>query len=452
MQEMDVEQVMARIRDSISARRSVEKGGEIPQGVAPNGHEPADVAHLDSLCDIRKIEFTSHRPVVGWVVVVLKKILRKLLTPILERQIAYNEAGVQAIESLQRQLRREVGVKSQEVVAAESRLREVLTTHGHDMVAIRATVAQALQAIQALQALPAPPTRDEITANQSHAIREMSEAVYLRIARAERKLRRILHVLEADRPRESTAAETSVEETPRPPLRELEPEFDYAGFEDRYRGSEEDIKGRQQIYVKYYQGRADVLDIGCGRGEFLDLLREHDIKARGIDLDLDMVLACRDKGLDVARTDAFAYLAALPDDSLGGVFAAQVIEHLRPRRVIELVKLCQRKLAPGAALVLETPNPACLMVFADSFYRDLSHEQPIHPETMKFLLEATGFQGVELAFLAPVEAAQRLPRLELPGGAHDDFNRGIDRLNTLLFGPRDYAVIGRKGWMARPDA
>jgi SAM-dependent methyltransferase len=178
-------------------------------------------------------------------------------------------------------------------------------------------------------------------------------------------------------------------------------------------------------------------------------MRESGIRARGVDLDLDMILLCREKGLDVSAQDAFAYLRALPDDSLGGIFAAQVIEHLHPLRVIELVNLCHRKLGPGGVLIVETPNPKCLMVFADTFYKDPSHVQPAHPDTMQFLFEALNFHQVELRFLGPVDPFMRIPSLQAPGADFARFNEGIDRLNTLLFGFQEYAVIGQKS-LARP--
>jgi O-antigen chain-terminating methyltransferase len=158
-----------------------------------------------------------------------------------------------------------------------------------------------------------------------------------------------------------------------------------------------------------------------------------------------MILLCREKGLNAVLGDAFAHLGALPDDSVGGVFAAQIIEHFSPRRIIELVKLCHRKLAPGGALVLETPNPTCLMVFANSFCKDPSHVQLAHPDTMEFLLETTGFHEIEVKFLAPVDPALRIPPLEIAGADVERFNGGIERLNALLYGFQDYAVIGRKG-------
>jgi len=243
---------------------------------------------------------------------------------------------------------------------------------------------------------------------------------------------------------EGTAARFELKKVPR---QALEADFDYFGFEERFRGSEEEIKERQRIYVEYFKGQENVLDIGCGRGEFLELLKEAGIQAKGVDLDLDMVLYCRDKGLEVVKEDAFAYLESLPDASLGGIFAAQVIEHLESNRIIQLVKLCHRKLRPGGVLILETPNPQCLMVFAQCFYMDFTHTWPIHPEALKFLLGSQGFRDVELKFTSPVDPSLRIPLLTDPsllGPEGERFNRSIAYLNELLYGYQDYAVIARK--------
>ena len=299
--------------------------------------------------------------------------------------------------------------------------------------------------------------RQEVLAATSDLYRQLAahlesaRTVDVRLTASERKWRRVVHLLEAGPPETRSDARGLGDGSTLPPA-ELEPEFDYAGFEDRFRGSEADIKERQRIYLPYFEGAANVVDVGCGRGEFLELLRESGIKAQGVDVDLDMVLLCRDKGLDAVREDAFAHLAARADAAVGGVFSAQFIEHLDPRRIVALVKLAHRKLAPGGWLVLETPNPACLMVFADSFYRDFSHVRPIHSETMKFLLEATGFGEVEVKSLAPVDPALRVPPIQSNDPTLAPFNEGIERLNALLFGFQDYAVIGRKGWASRPDA
>jgi O-antigen chain-terminating methyltransferase len=225
----------------------------------------------------------------------------------------------------------------------------------------------------------------------------------------------------------------------------------YVRFEDRHRGTREDIRHRQRAYLDLFASVGRVLDVGCGRGEFLELCREAGIEARGIDVDPAMVARCREAGLAAEQADALVYLEAEPDGGLGGIFCAQVIEHLPPEALIALVRLAHRKLRPGGVLLCETPNPACLTVFSGAFYVDLSHVKPIHPEAARFVLEAAGFQDVEVRYVNPVPPDGKLQRLEpfwymrryeevLLGQLNDNF----ERLNQLLWGAQDYAVIGRR--------
>jgi 2-polyprenyl-3-methyl-5-hydroxy-6-metoxy-1,4-benzoquinol methylase len=353
-----------------------------------------------------------------------------------------------------------------QLTAFEQRMRQrddMLTAHAEAMQAVQAQLTAHAEAIQAGQAQLTAfeqrmRQRDDMLTAHAEAMQEHLDerienldqqqkiglqSMRERVSKAERKLRRVLYVLTDDQ----KAGERLKIERQAMPSQALEPNFDYFGFEEKFRGSAEDIKARQRAYVEYFQGQNDILDIGCGRGEFLELLREAGIKVKGVDLDLDMVLYCREKGLNVIQEDGFAYLDSLPDEALGGVFAAQVIEHLESKQIIELVKLCQRKLRPGGILILETLNPKCLMIFAESFYMDFSHIKPIHPEAMKFLLESTGFLNIELKFSAPVEPSKRLlafPDLEAFGTTLKTFNHSLEQLNELLYGFQDYAVIGRK--------
>jgi SAM-dependent methyltransferase/exonuclease VII small subunit len=221
----------------------------------------------------------------------------------------------------------------------------------------------------------------------------------------------------------------------------------YVGFEDAFRGSSEDIQRRLQDYLPIFAGASDVLDIGCGRGEFLALLREHGITARGIDLNDAMVAVCREKGFQADRADALSCLRGVPPGSLGGLFAAQVVEHLEPAYLTRLLEAAFDALRPGAPIVLETINPACWLAFFESYIRDITHVRPLHPDTLKFLLIASGFQQIEIRYRAPYpehEKLQRLPTSEAMKDAIDTLNGNVDKLNGLLFTHLDYAAVGRR--------
>ena len=230
----------------------------------------------------------------------------------------------------------------------------------------------------------------------------------------------------------------------------------YIGFEDVFRGRHEDIAERQRSYLRYFEGVAEVVDLGCGRGEFLELLREQGIPARGVDANPEMVARGAERGLDVARADALGYLRALPDASVGGLFSAQVVEHLEPRYLARLLAAMHRVLRPGGRAVIETINPASWSAFFSAYLRDVTHRQPLHPDTLQHLLRAAGFTAVEVVYRSPPPAASRLQRLPVdpalaatPAGAAlcelaGAFNRNVDRLNGLLFAEQDYAAIATR--------
>ena len=228
--------------------------------------------------------------------------------------------------------------------------------------------------------------------------------------------------------------------------------FKYLGFEDAFRGSPEEIRSRLASYLPLFEGSTDVLDIGCGRGEFLELLKERGIRARGLDLNHEMVETSRARGLEVAEGDALGYLESLPDGSLGGVFAAQVVEHLDPRYLMRLLETAGHKIRPGGLIVLETINPACWVAFFESFLRDVTHVWPLHPETLQYLVRASGFARVDIEYRSPVADAARLHTVPMPSGEVrtpisdlvDTFNENVAKLNARLFTYQDYAAIGRK--------
>ena len=163
--------------------------------------------------------------------------------------------------------------------------------------------------------------------------------------------------------------------------------------------------------MSYFAGQSNVLDVGCGRGEFLDLLKQQGISSKGLDLNPEMVEVCRSRGLDATAADARSYLQGLPDESLGGLIAVQVIEHLEPAYLTQMLGLAFDKVRPGGRVVLETINPACWVAFFESFIRDLTHVKPIHPETLQYLLQASGFSNVEIVYRAPIAPEGRLQKV-----------------------------------------
>jgi SAM-dependent methyltransferase len=227
--------------------------------------------------------------------------------------------------------------------------------------------------------------------------------------------------------------------------------YKYVGFEDQFRGSREVIRARFESYLPLFEGKADLLDVGCGRGEFLDLLNARGMTARGIDLNHEMAEVCRASGLDVMEADAVGYLSGLEDRSLGGIFSAQVVEHLQPAYLLRFLELAFHKLRPGGRIVLETLNPACWVAFFESYIRDITHVWPLHPDTLKYLVVASGFTRAAIEFRSPVPEQDRLQPIAVPAAAApafsdlaEAFNANVEKLNARMFSYLDYAVIGDK--------
>lgn len=219
--------------------------------------------------------------------------------------------------------------------------------------------------------------------------------------------------------------------------KELErvPDGAYLHFEDAFRGSREDIKRRVAEYLPRLRSSAPILDLGCGRGELLEVLRAAGLNARGVDSNRVAIEECRKLQLDATEGDLFDALAKTPDATLGAVTALHVVEHLPFPLQVKLIEESLRVVRPGGVVIFETPNPRNLLVGATNFYVDPTHQNPVHPQTLHYLFEARGLVQVETLPLHPFPKEMRLA--ETDSGA-------AKIINEYFFGPQDYAVVGRR--------
>ncbi len=228
-------------------------------------------------------------------------------------------------------------------------------------------------------------------------------------------------------------------------------DFNAKAFADTFGGSEDNIKEIYGMFIKYYENRKNVLDIGCGRGYFLDLAEAGSIKAYGIDLSADAVRECVNKGRKAKYADALAHLIETEDSGLDGAFIAHVVEHLSQDYLTGLIRLLGKRLQPGAPLVIITPNIMNIAVSACSFYIDPTHRTHIHPDYLELLLRSNGFEIVEKKWYQPtIPESIKLQKLSSEGmpenltATVERLNENIDKLNAMMYGDRDFAIVARR--------
>ena len=221
--------------------------------------------------------------------------------------------------------------------------------------------------------------------------------------------------------------------------------IDYSEFENAFRGSQQEICNRIKRYLSYFKEGDYVVDLGCGRGEWLGLLEANGIKAIGIDMNPAFINICREKGLHVEECDFFNYLEKLPDASVNGITAIQVIEHITPVELARLVKLCYKKVKFGGHVILETQNPMVVSTMTNYFFIDPTHERPVHPYWIKYLMEKALFTDIALEYPEYAWVIEgSIPSLEGTSDNAATFNYKISYLNNLLYGSTDYAIIAKK--------
>ncbi len=270
----------------------------------------------------------------------------------------------------------------------------------------------------------------DFVAELGRSVTEIQKRLWADLAQVRLEFERLIHT-ELRLLRQRTLATAPLSPAYAPPAPAPPPPLDWLKFADRFRGAEDYVKTQQRFYLPSFTGCRAVVDLGCGRGEFLELLREAGIPARGVDLSDEAVALCRAKGLDVEAADLFLWLETQPADSLDGVFCAQVVEHLPPERLPDLFRLAARVLRRNGRLLVETPNPECLATFTTHYYLDPTHRHPLPPALLVFYFEEHGFGGIEVHRRSP--AWEAMPQLlALP----EDFREAF-------FGGMDYAVVGR---------
>jgi SAM-dependent methyltransferase len=344
--------------------------------------------------------------------VVLRKLMRWYVEPVAADQRAFNASVLALADSL-----------------AHS-LTERIEAVREDVAARTATLAGELEQLAAAHAH---------TERETHSLTSRLETA---VDEHDDRIMRIERTRAAPAPSQPTRKPTE------PTAEPAAPAFDYFAFETRMRGPRALIVERQREYLEDFRDAAPVLDVGCGRGEFLSLLVEAGIAAKGVDIDPDMAAFCRGQGLDVEEADALTYLDGLDEGSLGGIFAAQFVEHLKPGPLTAFIAIAASRLRPGGVMVLETINPLSLFALRN-YFADLTHAQPLIPDTLSMLVKQAGFEGVDVRFLNEPEEAQVLETVELPPDpAFDPARRALEsnraRLNEVVFGPQDYALVARR--------
>lgn len=466
--EINVEEIMEMIRNNIRRRK---EAGLLPPDPPDFSHThypdsasgstsdySRDLAYLTGNWDVQNTSYSisSHRPFAGRLLVKGRTLIhgevRRYVDPMIWKQAEFNRNTASALESVTGRL-----------TEIENHLREqesLLQQQRDDLAELLLEKEQVLRdefsaASDQLESRMNEFMNEFLFRFQNQIEEEVNKQVKSTLFAMDNDIENkawLARVLEERRLKvmqgEKGYFESGSIEPPASPSPGTD--LNYFVFEETFRGSRHRIKNQQSAFTRYFEGCRNVLDIGCGRGEFLEIMREQGVGAHGVDLDETMVDYCRMRGLDVEYNDAVTYLEQLEDASLDGIFIDQVVEHLEPGYLIRLLQLCHQKMMYGFYLVAETVNPLSFTSLAN-FYVDPTHVRPVHPETLRFLMESCGFRELELQFLSPISEENRLqkgtvdPELsEMEQHRIEVYNKNIEMLNAILYGAQDYVLVGKK--------
>jgi SAM-dependent methyltransferase len=408
---IDVERLVDELKERVARERAAGAYADDLSGVELEVLPPQAATEAVDADDEPRVRFRpelgfSSKPVIGPVITGLKKVILRLISFVMEDIARQTDAQIRRLETA---LAAEMAAREAETAAreAETSAREAVQLDVH-------TLAGRLAALDAsLERLHLAP----------------------RLARLERTTRA--------RPHAEAASEGSAEARATVSTGAA---FDYLAFEGRFR-PEEAVREHQHDYVETLRGAKRVVDLGCGRGELVELLGEAGVSAYGVEIEPDFVDLMRDQGLEVVVEDAVEHLRRLDPGAVDGIVASHLVEHLPAAALSELVVLAEEKLAAGGTLIMETPNPESLVAGSVNFHRDLTHVRPIHPDTLAFLCESAGFTEVAIRRLSPVPDDERLPKVGDTG-----IDGMVEQLNGLLYGYQDYAVVARAALNESDDA
>jgi len=446
--EINVEEIMNKIRENIRKRKGAgvfpEKSIEnlqqdsFPEASLNGSKIQRDLEYLNSNWDIQNNSYfiSSHRPVVGKFLVGGRELVhgevRRYIDPIVWKQKEFNASTTRLFNDVAGRFSYYNDKIDQLRAEMDSKIEQLKPEFGGEIEQLKSELESKVEQLRAEMDISIKAEVNFIISSMNLDIEKKAWLAQILDSRIEEG-----HI------KGHINKETEISDS-------SDLDINYFRFEEQFRGSREDIKQRQSNFMNYFLGCSNVLDIGCGRGEFLELSKEQGIGAKGIDIDDTMVDYCLSKGLNVVKEEALSYLEKLEDKSLDGIFIDQVVEHLEPDYLIKLLNLCFQKLKYGYYIFVETVNPLSLVSFAN-FYIDMTHKKPIHPETLKFLLTSSGFRDVDARFFSPVSEELRLQKVPLNDHLEkwviqylETYNHNIDKLNGILYGAQDYAVIGKK--------
>lgn len=453
-EEIDVEEIMCKIRENIRMRREagIYPEGEIEEIHLASGHHDQssddkpislsaearrDLDYINSSWDVENKGYfiSSHRPVAGKFLVTGRELVhgevRRYVDPAIWKQREFNASTTRFLNEVASSVE-EIAVKLADLEGALLKAKSEL------LIEMDSKVEQSRISL-----------KEDFEAGIDRVVYEM-----------ENELKSTLAIMNEDIKNKAWLAELLERKKDKfgldPSRKTNDVDINYFLFNDIYGGTDEEIRNNLMQHIKYFQGCKNVLDIGSGRGIFLDLLKENSIGGYGVDANEDLVSYCTRKNLKVEKDDAISHLEKLSDRSLDGIFAAHVIEHLSIKTISDLIRLCYRKLHYGSYAIFVMPNILNITVSSNTFYVDPTHITHVHPNVIKFLMNSSGFRELEEKYYYPIPEEYKMKQILLnntydPEESNclqheqiDIINHNIDLLNNMLFGCRDYAIIGKK--------